>query len=307
MIDVAALIEAADSLDAYARELQLSSTRQCASEPDWSLEPDAKAVFDRDRALAARLRSLAAFRNCLREPVPVEVIDGEFSDPKTQAALDRYLRKIWRGDNGRAFEVMAACIDSGGHHTQAVYEFCKARIGRRVWAIKGESARNGQRSPVWPTKRPSSRNKATYRPVILGVNAAKDTIRARLLLDAPGSGAFPAGYMHFPADRDMNYFMQLTAERSIVKSVAGSRYRVWEQIPGRANEALDCRVYAYGALCGLLHFGLKLNKRTDAALLTPIAADQIEIPAASDDQAAGTAPAPVARPATKKSLISRLA
>ncbi|MCU4119311.1 phage terminase large subunit family protein [Variovorax sp. N23] len=239
--------------------------------------------------------------------IDYEVIDGEFSDPKTQAALDRYLRKIWRGDNGRAFEVMAACIDSGGHHTQAVYEFCKARIGRRVWAIKGESARNGQRSPVWPTKRPSSRNKATYRPVILGVNAAKDTIRARLLLDAPGSGAFPAGYMHFPADRDMNYFMQLTAERSIVKSVAGSRYRVWEQIPGRANEALDCRVYAYGALCGLLHFGLKLNKRTDAALLAPVAAEPIEIPTASDEQAAGTAPAQVARPATKKSLISRLA
>jgi phage terminase large subunit GpA-like protein len=31
-------------------------------------------------------------------------------------------------------------MDSGGHHTQKVYEFAKERLGRRVWAIKGESA-----------------------------------------------------------------------------------------------------------------------------------------------------------------------
>lgn len=30
---------------------------------------------------------------------------------------------------------------------------------------------------------------------------------------------------------------------------------------GRANEALDCRVYGYAALCGLMHMGLKLNVR----------------------------------------------
>ena len=50
---------------------------------------------------------------------------------------------MYRGD-GRAFVAKGACIDSGGHHTQEVYKFCKARIGRRVWAIKGESA------PGWP-------------------------------------------------------------------------------------------------------------------------------------------------------------
>jgi phage terminase large subunit GpA-like protein len=33
--------------------------------------------------------------------------------------------------------------------------------------------------------------------------------------------------------------------------------------PGRANEALDCRVYAYAALHGLMHMGLKLNRVAD--------------------------------------------
>lgn len=65
--------------------------------------------------------------------------------------------------------------------------------------------------------------------------------------------------MHFPVERDINYFSQLLAERSVMKTSGGQRYRVWEQLPGRANEALDCLVYAYAALCGLLFFGLKLN------------------------------------------------
>lgn len=190
--------------------------------------------------------------------VDYHIIEGEFSDAATQSAVDDYLRRLWHRADGRPFEVVAACIDSGGHHTQAVYGFCKARIGRHIWAIKGESARTGERNPVWPTKKPSMRSKATYRPIILGVNAAKDTIRQRLLLESPAPG-----YMHFPVDRDIGYYQQLTAERLVIKETGGKRYRVWELPAGRANEALDCRVYAYGALCGLLHFGLQLNRRAE--------------------------------------------
>lgn len=194
--------------------------------------------------------------------IDYHVIDGEFSDAVTQAQIDAYLTRRWVCADGRPFVVKAACIDSGGHHTQAVYEFCKARIGRRIWAIKGEAARGGERNPVWPSKRPSLRTKKTYRPVILGVNAAKDTVRQRLLQDEPGPG-----YMHFPADRDIGYYAQLTSERLVMKESGGKRYRVWELPPGRANEALDCRVYAYGALCGLLHFGLHLNALAEQVAL----------------------------------------
>ncbi|MBE8122553.1 nitrate reductase catalytic subunit NapA [Escherichia coli] len=142
-----------------------------------------------------------------------------------------------------------------------VYEFAKERLGRRVWAIKGESAQGGKRNPVWPTKRPSSKSKASFRPVILGVNSAKDVIRGRLHLEPPKPGAAAAGYMHFPDDRDLGYFNQLLAERLVYKVISGQRYSIWEAIPGRANEALDCLVYSYAALCGLKHMGLKLNVR----------------------------------------------
>ncbi|MBP0492180.1 phage terminase large subunit family protein [Roseomonas sp. SG15] len=188
--------------------------------------------------------------------VAYEAIEGDLDTPAFWNDLvDPYLRRRWMRADGRLFSLAAGCCDSGGHHTQRVYEFAKARLGRKIWAIKGESARPGQRSPVWPTKKPLARMKASFKPVIIGVNTAKDVVRHRLNLDEHGPG-----FMHFPEDRDAAYFSQLLAERSVLKDAGGARYRVWEPLPGRRNEALDCRVYAYAALAGLQHFGLKLNQ-----------------------------------------------
>ncbi|KAF1003331.1 MAG: hypothetical protein GAK28_04770 [Luteibacter sp.] len=241
--------------------------------------------------------------------IDYHVIDGEFSDPATQAQLDAYLKRLWRRADGRTFEVMAACIDSGGHHTQAVYSFAKARLGRRVWAIKGASERDGQRNPVWPTKKPNRRTKASFRPVVIGGNAARDTIRTRLLLPAPAPDQAAPGYMHFPADRDIGYFQQLTADRLTLKDIGRRKVRIWETPSGKANEAADCRVYAYAALCGLLHFGLQLNRRAEIVLPAPPEAgrDAISVPLESVDPSPEGAAALSARPAAKKSLISRLA
>ena len=242
--------------------------------------------------------------------IDFEVIEGDMETPDPWDRLDAYLRRIWFRADGRGFEVMAVCHDSGGNHTQKVYDFAKARLGRRVWAVKGESAIGGKRSPVWPTKTPSRRNKSSFRPIILGVNAAKDSVRSRLHLVKPGPG-----YMHFPVSRDINYFAQLTAERSVRKTSGGQHYRVWELPTGRANEALDCRVYAYAALCGLMHMGLKLNKRAEevnASIGTPVRRpepEQEESPAPeSPEPGAASGPRVIqAKPAKRKSLTSRLA
>lgn len=241
--------------------------------------------------------------------IDFEVIQGDLETPDPWNRLDAYLRRIWFRADGRGFEVMAVCHDSGGHHTQKVYEFAKARLGRRVWAVKGESAVGGKRSPVWPTKTPSRRNKSSFRPVILGVNAAKDSVRSRLHLVEPG-----AGYMHFPVSRDINYFAQLTAERSVRKTSGGQHYRVWELPNGRANEALDCRVYAYAALCGLMHMGLKLNKRAEevnASIGTPVHRPELleQKPTVEEgNEGQATGPRVIqAKPTKKKTLASRLA
>ncbi len=228
--------------------------------------------------------------------IAYEVIDGEMSDPQTQLRVDAFLSRQWRKANGTTLVAMAACMDSGGHHTQHVYSFAKARLGRRVWAIRGASERDGARNPVWPTKRPQRKNKATFRPVVIGGNTARDVIRARLAMEStPGPGAALAGYMHFPADRGVGYFDQLLADRVEVKQVNGRTVRLWLTPPGRANEAADCRVYAYAALCGLAHFGLALNRVASRA--AEASAEIAQHPLAH---------LPAAAAAPRKSLASRL-
>ena len=187
-----------------------------------------------------------------------EIVPGDPADPATREKLDAFLQQRWLRADGRPFEIMAACIDSGGSRTQHVYQFSKERLGRRIWAIKGESAQHGRRNPVWPTPKLSARKKASFKPVILGVNAAKDILRAALFVEKPGPR-----YMHFPEGRDLAYFAQLTSEKVVLKVTGGQRFSVWELPRGKANEAADCRVYAYGALAGLQHQGLKLNHRAD--------------------------------------------
>ncbi|HHU4727683.1 TPA: phage terminase large subunit family protein, partial [Klebsiella quasipneumoniae] len=235
-----------------------------------------------------------------------DVIYGDLETDEPWKRLDAYLRQIWRRADGRGLNVMATCMDSGGHHTQKVYEFAKDRLGRRVWAIKGESAQGGKRNPVWPTKRPSSKSKASFRPIMIGVNSAKDVVRGRLHLEPPALGVAGAGYMHFPDDRDLGYFNQLLAERLVYKVVAGQRFSIWEPIPGRANEALDCLVYSYAALCGLKHMGLKLNVR--AANLEANPEKFLPAPSVPEEKISYELPgAVVDEPATvKRKKISKL-
>src|SRR5690606_3308962 len=97
-----------------------------------------------------------------------------------------------------------------------------------------------------------------------GDEASKEAIFARLKKSDAGDGA-----MHFPLDRDAQYFEQLTAERIRTRYVKGFPQRFWWKPDGRRNETLDCRVYAYAALHGLLSMGLNLNKRVEALPTIP--------------------------------------
>jgi len=215
------------------------------------------------------------------------VVEGDPATEDLWKRVDRELLRTFKRADGREFTVTAACIDSGGHHTQAVYAFAKARLGRNIWAIKGQSARNGERTPVWPTARPSRKHRSRFRPVVIGTNSAKDSIRNRLGLNEPGPG-----YMHFPADRDLGWYVQLVAERLITKVVGGRRFTVWDLPKGRANEALDCRVYAYAALMGLAHRGMKLNAVTEVISTAP-EAPRAAKPKATDEI---ERPKPAAKP-----------
>jgi phage terminase large subunit GpA-like protein len=116
--------------------------------------------------------------------------------------------------------------------------------------------------PIWP-KRPTKAAKGKVNLFGIGVDAAKEAVFARLRKAERG-----AGFCHFPLGRDAAYFEQLTAERLRTRYVKGFAQLYWWKPDGRRNEALDCRVYAYATLHGLLSMGLNLNRRADA--LPPI-------------------------------------
>lgn len=177
-----------------------------------------------------------------------KVFTGDPKLPAIWEELDKYLLSGFDYERGGKLAIRAACIDSGGHNTQDVYNFARARVGRNIWAIKGANDRSGQWSPVWPAPNTKPEKFRTgWRPIILGVNAAKEAIRNHLLIDKHGPG-----FAHFPVGRTEAYFEQLTSESLMLEKKQGVVIRRWALKKGHANEALDIRVYAYAALQGLL-------------------------------------------------------
>jgi phage terminase large subunit GpA-like protein len=153
--------------------------------------------------------------------------------------LDEILKREYASQDGRRLRISAACIDSGGHHTNEVYTFCNTRIGRHVYAIKGA---DGSR-PIWPRRAGKSKKFKGSLVWLCGVDTAKDAIYSALKVETPG-----AGYAHFPVSYELEYFQQLTAEQVKTKFKNGRPYRFWFKPLGVRNEALDRRVYALAEL-----------------------------------------------------------
>ena len=201
-----------------------------------------------------------------------EEIWGDPAKRDVWTALDAELTRLHRHPRAGRMSVRASCVDSGGHHTQTVYAYARERATRSVWAIKG---RGGVGVPVWPRRPPRAREKI-YAPFIIGVDAAKETIVTRLRLAEAGPG-----YCHFPIGRDVDYFRQLGAERRLRTWRKGVAVMEWRKDPALRNEALDCRVYAYGALQGLVARGLRLADEAKRIA---------DLPAASEEPAPAPAP-----------------
>jgi phage terminase large subunit GpA-like protein len=149
--------------------------------------------------------------------------------------------------------VAACCIDSGCE-SPAVYDFCRTRYHRRVFPVKGQ----GGPHPVWP-KKPTSKNIRGERPWRVGTDSAKATIMGRLRNCQPGT----PGHSHFPADRQQPYFEQLLGEALVTTYSKGQPVREWRPKKGVCHEALDARVYAFGALRALVSMGLVLDTEAD--------------------------------------------
>ncbi len=178
------------------------------------------------------------------------VVRGDPDGPQLWSEVDALLARRYRHPKGYSLPVSAACIDSGGHHTQAVYRFCTPRASRRVYAIKGR----GGKVPIW-ARMESRRNlleRGAGHPVhIVGVDSAKEANYHALRRLAPGPG-----YCHHPNRMPREFFDGLTAE----ERVEGRRGIEWHRKGSQPNEPWDCLSYARAALEALMVGGMDLER-----------------------------------------------
>lgn len=174
-------------------------------------------------------------------------IYGDLKQSEVWKNLDNFLKQTFKKADGTAMRISCACMDSGGHFTNKVYKFCKARTARKIFAIKGGN--EGTARPY--ISKPTKNNREQAYLFTLGVDTGKSLLLQRLQIEEEGPG-----YCHFPKDEneyirgyDEDYFKGLTAEKQVLKYKKGRPYFVWE-LTGetKRNEPLDCRNYAQAAI-----------------------------------------------------------
>lgn len=176
------------------------------------------------------------------------VILGAPNFPATWDNLDEVLDREYHFKDGTALKVMRTFVDSGGHFTGNVYEYCRVRAARGRFAIKGKGG-DGL-NLIHKISRVSN---VPVPVVILGVNEGKQQVMNRLAIETTG-----ANYFHYPLeDRafeysrgyDLVYFKGLISERRSVKMTNGIIRVIWEPIDRTTrNEPLDLRVYNLAAI-----------------------------------------------------------
>lgn len=170
-----------------------------------------------------------------------QIIWGDPADERTWAVLDEKLKARYRHPCGVGLAILATGVDSGGHHTDEVYQFCRVRRWRNIFAIKGASKpgrpviaqRPSMVDVTW--KGQTERNGAEL--WFVGTDTAKDWIYNRYPFpDGPGS-------LHFANDLPDEFFAQCVAERKVARYVRGHKRIEWIKGKAERNEALDLMVY----------------------------------------------------------------
>lgn len=170
-----------------------------------------------------------------------QIIWGDPADERTWAVLDEKLKARYRHPCGVGLAILSTAVDSGGHHTDEVYQFCRARRWRNIFAIKGASKpgkpviaqRPSMQDVTW--KGQTERNGVEL--WFVGTDTAKDWIYNRYsFADGPGA-------LHFANDLPDEFFDQCVVERKVARYIRGRKRIEWVKGKADRNEALDLMVY----------------------------------------------------------------
>lgn len=179
------------------------------------------------------------------------IVMGRPDDDAVWAQLDELIfDRVLRFENGVGLKMSMSFVDEGGHFTQEVRMQCRARLGKKVFCIKGMPGSDK------PYTAPPKKQKIIIKQTAvgtcwqyqIGVDSGKEVIMDNLRVQTPG-----AKYCHFPKrdDYGSGYFTGLLSEVKVYDPNKKQPWQ-WKKIPGHErNEALDCRSYALAAFKAL--------------------------------------------------------
>jgi len=190
------------------------------------------------------------------------VLPGDPDADMVWDALSELLeRQFVHEESGMTLPIGCMAVDSG-YAASKVYNFCRRFSPRRVIAVKGQQleAPLGMPKRLEITGRGERRKRTSALVWPVGVDFLKAELYGLLKRPKPtdeelaDGGRFPNGYCHFPMYQEQ-FFQEITAEQlvQIVRRQTRRTDHIWQLIPGRRNEALDCRNYARAAAS---HLGL---------------------------------------------------
>lgn len=171
------------------------------------------------------------------------IVLGAPNQARTWKEIDNILDKTYHFADRKGLKVVRTFIDSGGHYTSDVYNYCQKNFYKQRFAIKG---RGGPGIPL--IYKIAKANNAKAPLILLGVDDGKQQIMDRLSIDSPG----PL-YFHFPQDEGIKelsnrgyddlYFKGIISEHKKVYKRNGVLREVWETTKNVRNEPLDLRNY----------------------------------------------------------------
>ena len=163
----------------------------------------------------------------------------------TREMDDYLLVKSWPHELGGELRIRAVNIDSGGHYTQAIYNYCRTRRAKGVVPIKGANQRQAEIMSGTRKVDVNIQGRVIKSGVTLwriGTQSAKSLLHRRLTTEPTAPGR-----IHYSHNLPLSFFEELTAEKLNRRYVNGYPVYEWVNTPGARNEAFDNLVYAYHA------------------------------------------------------------
>ena len=181
-------------------------------------------------------------RGCEKWCIAHRIFFGNPDEDEVWHDLEEFLFETeFAHASGRTLRIAGAAIDTRGHKTHAVYNFCAKHSRRKVFAVAGRSGREKHIRDGASKVDIDWKGRLRKNGLVLwwvGTNHAKDQIYGRLQITSPGPG-----YMHFSQELSDEFFKQFTGEARTTRRTTRGDESTWTPIRKRV-ETWDCTVYA---------------------------------------------------------------